>query len=147
MTAAAIVLAVVLLLLNGLYVAVEFALVASRRQRLEELAAGRGRDARRARRSLLAVSDLNRQLAGAQLGITMASLALGFLAEPAVARLLEDAIGSFADLPAGLRHTIAGAIALSIVIFLHLVLGEMLPKNLAIAEPERVLLRLATFNW
>ena len=107
MTAFAIVVAVVLLALNALFVAVEFALIASRRQRLEELAEGSGRKARRARRSLQAISDLNRQLAGAQLGITMASLALGFLAEPAVAHLLELAIDSFGELPSGLKHTIA----------------------------------------
>ena len=111
MTAFAIVVAVVLLALNALFVAVEFALIASRRQRLEELAEGSGRKARRARRSLQAISDLNRQLAGAQLGITMASLALGFLAEPAVAHLLELAIDSFGELPSGLKHTIASAIA------------------------------------
>lgn len=143
MTGWALVAAVVLLVANGFFVAVEFALVGSQRAKLEPLAA-EGR--RSARYGLAAASDLTVQLAGAQLGITMASLGLGFVGEPAVAGLLESALGGVVDLPEGLRHTIAFVIALSIVVFLHMVIGEMVPKNLALAGPERTLLVLAIPN-
>ena len=86
---------------------------------------------------------LNVQLAGAQLGITMASLLLGFVAEPTIARLIEDSIGQVVDLPERLVHTLGFVVALTIVAFLHMVIGEMVPKNVAIADPERTLLALA----
>ena len=87
---------------------------------------------------------LNLQLAGAQLGITMASLLLGFVAEPAVAGLIEDAIERVRrPARAALLHTIGFVVALTIVAFLHMVIGEMVPKNVAIADPERTLLALA----
>jgi CBS domain containing-hemolysin-like protein len=75
-------------------------------------------------------------LAGAQLGITMASLGLGAVAEPAVARLLEQALDAVVELPSGVLHTISFVVALSIVVFLHLVVGEMVPKSWAITHPE-----------
>jgi CBS domain containing-hemolysin-like protein len=135
-------LAVFLLLANGFFVAVEFALIASRRTKLETLAE-QGRMS--ARLALDATRDLSAQLAGAQLGITMASLGLGAVAEPAIADLLEDALG-VADLPVGLSHTLAFILGLGIVVFLHMVVGEMVPKNIAIAMPERVALWLAIPN-
>ena len=95
---------------------------------------------RRARSALVSMSDLTRQLAGAQLGITMASLGLGFVAEPTIAHFLEDV---FADLPSAARHAIATGIALLIVVLVHMVLGEMVPKNIAIAEAEGTLMVLA----
>ena len=81
-------------------------------------------------------------LACAQLGITVASLGLGAVAEPAVADLLEAPFAA-ARLPEGLRHPVAFALALAVVVYLHVVLGEMVPKNLAIAGPERAALMLA----
>ena len=140
MTALYIVLAVVLLVANAGFVAAEFALIAARRSRLEPLAEAGNR---RARMALAAMGDLNRQLAGAQLGITMASLGLGFVAEPAVARLIERAVESFADLPSGVLHTISYAVSLSLVVYLHMVLGEMVPKNIALAGAERTAMWLA----
>lgn len=131
--------AVALLLANGFFVAVEFAVVGSRRTKLQELAAAGDR---RAERSLAALSDLNRELGGAQLGITMASLGLGIVAEPAVAQLLAplfELIGA----SEALAHSVALVVALVIVVFLHLVVGEMVPKNVAIVDPERTLSRLA----
>jgi CBS domain containing-hemolysin-like protein len=89
---------------------------------------------------------LNLQLSGAQLGITMASLVLGYLAEPTVASLIEDAIETFVEVPEGVLHTIGFIVALTIVAFLHMVIGEMVPKNIAISDPERTLLRLAVPN-
>ena len=143
MTGWALVAALVLLAVNAFFVAVEFALVASRRTRLETMAEG---GSARARIALRQMQDLNVQLAGAQLGITMASLGLGFVAEPAVAHLIDAALESVLDLPSGLLHTISFVVSLTIVVFLHMVLGEMVPKNVAIAGPERTLLRLAPAN-
>jgi CBS domain containing-hemolysin-like protein len=132
-----------LLVANGFFVAVEFALIASRRTKLESLAEdGSGR----AKMALGAMRDLNLQLAGAQLGITMASLVLGYVAEPAVAGLIEDAIHGFVELSEQVLHTISFIVALTIVAFLHMVIGEMVPKNIAIAAPERTLLALAVPN-
>jgi CBS domain containing-hemolysin-like protein len=133
--------AVALLAANGFFVAAEFALLASRRSRIEQLAAEGDRRARHARAGL---RELSLMLAGAQLGITMCSLALGIIAEPAVARLIESGISALGlGLPAGTSHAIAFVIALSIVVFLHMVVGEMAPKSWAISHPERSALTLA----
>lgn len=134
-----------LLLANAFFVAVEFALLASRRTKLEAMAA---RGSAAARVALGELSNLNRQLAGAQLGITLASLLLGFVAEPTVAGLIEGAIERLVDLPDGVLHAIGFSTALLIVVFLHMVVGEMIPKNVAIAEPDRTALWLAVpMRW
>jgi CBS domain containing-hemolysin-like protein len=77
-----------------------------------------------------------------QLGITMASLALGLVAEPATAHLLESALDPL-DLPSGVLHSVTFVVGLSIVVLLHMVVGEMVPKNIAMADPERTLMWLA----
>lgn len=136
-------LAVLLLLANGFFVAVEFALIASRRTKLEAMA---DQGSARARLAIGSMRNLNLQLAGAQLGITMASLLLGYVAEPTVAGLIEDGIDQVVTLPDGVLHTLGFVIALTIVAFLHMVVGEMVPKNVAIAAPERTLLALALPN-
>lgn len=135
-----ILIALVLLLANGFFVASEFALIAARRTQIEHLAQGGSLQARWA---LDSVRELSLMLAGAQLGITMASLGLGHVAEPAVAQGIESLLHSGLELPAGLSHSISFVLALSIVVFLHMVVGEMAPKNIAIAEPERSALILA----
>src|SRR3546814_3043026 len=113
MTALNLSLALVLLLANGFFVAAEFALLASRRTKLESMAeAGNAR----ARLALGSLSDLNHQLAGAQLGITMASLLLGFVAEPTVAGLVKDAVTGVVELPDSVLHTIGFDVALTIVV-------------------------------
>jgi len=142
-TATYLLVAVGLLLANGFFVAVEFAVLASRRTKLETMA---DEGSAAARVALQSLGDVNRQLAGAQLGITIASLLLGFVAEPAVARLVEGAIESVVELPAGVLHSVGFAVALLIVVLLHMVVGEMVPKNIAIAAPERTLLALALPN-
>lgn len=140
MTIGALVLTVALVVVNGCFVAVEFALVASRRTKLEALAEhGSGR----ARLALTSLRRINLQLTGVQLGITMASLLLGYVAEPAVSGLIEDALDAVVELPSGVLHGIGFVTALVLVSFLHMVVGEMIPKNLAIAAPERTLLALA----
>ncbi|HYD09385.1 MAG TPA: hemolysin family protein [Acidimicrobiales bacterium] len=130
--------AVLLLVANGFFVAIEFALVATRRDRLEQLSSG---DAR-ARAAIASVRELSFMLSAAQLGITLASLALGYVAEPSIARLLEHPL-EWVHVPHGLVHPIALVVALTIVVFLHMVVGEMIPKNVAIAEPDRTALWLA----
>lgn len=131
-------LAVALLAVNGFFVAAEFALLGARRSRLEQLAAAGDR---RAVQALAGVRELSLMLAAAQLGITMASLGLGAVAEPALAAVLERLLAGVA-LPAGVRHAIAFAVALSVVVFLHMVVGEMAPKSWAISHPERSALSL-----
>jgi CBS domain containing-hemolysin-like protein len=124
----------VLILLNALFVAAEFALIAARRTRVEAMAAEGDRGARAA---LASMTDLPLTLSGAQLGITVTSLGLGLLGEPAIAHLLEAALEDVADLPSGVVHGISFGLALFIVVSIHMVLGEMVPKNLALAEAER----------
>jgi CBS domain containing-hemolysin-like protein len=133
----------VLLLANAFFVAVEFAVLASRSTRLEPMAA---EGSPRARAGLRAMRDLNAQLAGAQLGITLASLLLGFVAEPAFADAIESLVEPVGDLPGGVVHGIGFGLALALVAFLHTLLGEMVPKNIAIADPERTLLALVVPN-
>lgn len=143
MTAANLALTFALLVVNGLFVAVEFALIASRRTKLQEQAEAGSATARIA---LGAMRHLNVQLAGAQLGITTASLVLGYVAEPTVAGLIEGGVGRIVDVPHGVLDTTGFVVALVIVAFLHMVIGEMVPKNIAIAAPERTLLALALPN-
>jgi CBS domain containing-hemolysin-like protein len=138
-----VVLTLVLLLANGFFVAIEFALITSRRTKLQPLAEGGDR---RAQTALRATGELSVELAGAQLGVTMASLGLGFVAEPMVSGWLEAALRHVGNLPGGLIHTLGFVVALALVSFLHMVVGEMVPKNITIAAPERTLLWLALPN-
>ncbi len=131
--------AIALLAANAFFVAAEIALLAARRVRIEELA---DQGDPRARIAAAALRELSVTFSGAQLGITMASLGLGAIAEPAVADVIEGWL-DVAAIPAGTRGAIAFGIALLIVVFLHMVVGEMLPKNVALADAERVSLRLA----
>ncbi len=137
MTALPLVAAGALLVANAFFVWAEFALIAARRTKIEGLAEAGNR---RAAAAIRAMSDLNFVLAGAQLGITMASLGLGFVAEPAVADLLHAPLES---LPEAVAGGVEVVVTLGIVVSAHMVLGEMVPKNLAIAEPERSALWLA----
>jgi len=127
---------VVLLVVNGYFVALEFAAVGSRRSRLEPLAESGDRAAQRA---LDAIADLSTRLAGAQLGITVASLLLGLLGEPAVAVVFEGLFEHIPGFPERAVHVASFVAALAVVVFLHMVIGEMVPKNLALANPERAL--------
>jgi CBS domain containing-hemolysin-like protein len=125
-----------LLLANGFFVAAEFAYITARRNLLEQT------PGRSAQSAALLNRDLTLSLAGAQLGITMASLGIGAVAEPAVAAILERAL-RFLPIPNAVIHGIALVVALLIVVFLHMVIGEMAPKNIAIANPERLARALA----
>jgi CBS domain containing-hemolysin-like protein len=127
---------VVLVLANAFFVAAEFALVGARRTRLDELARAGDGKARLARR---AVQSLDRYISATQLGITLASLGLGWIGEPALAGLVG---GAFSWLPGSMAaiatHGLASAIAFIIITFLHIILGELVPKALALLYPETV---------
>ncbi|MDV6014630.1 hemolysin family protein [Haloechinothrix sp. LS1_15] len=131
-------LVVLLLLANAFFVGAEFALISSRRDRLEALLE---QGKARARIVINASKNVSLMLAGAQLGITICSLLLGRLGEPAVARQLAMLLG-VTELPGYITHGIAFAIALALITVAHVLVGEMVPKNLAIAEPERLALWL-----
>ena len=137
----AILLGVLLLIGNGLFVAAEFAVVSAQRHRMEELARAGGRPARIAARPAVRSSrELSLMLAGAQLGITLCSLGLGMVAEPAVEHLLGPVL---VFLPEAIHTPVAYLVALGLVTFLHMVVGEMAPKSLALTHPERAALGLA----
>jgi CBS domain containing-hemolysin-like protein len=141
----AIAIAVVLLAANAFFVGAEFALVSARRDRLEALAE---QGVERARIVLRAAERTSLILAGAQLGITVCTVGLGAVGEPTVAEFLEFALHPL-DLPAAVLHPIAFAVSLVLVSVLHIVLGEMVLKNIAIAAPERtaVLLTPVLVGW
>lgn len=123
---------------NGFFVASEFALVGVRRSRIETLAES---GSVRAQRLLNLLDKLNAYISATQLGITMASLALGWIGEPVFAHLLEAPLkGRVSEVT---LHTISFAIAFSIITFLHIVLGELAPKTLALERAEKVALAIS----
>ncbi len=134
----ALALGALLLLLNAFFVGAEFALVSARRSQIEPLAQS---GSRMARTTLRAMEQVSLMMAGAQLGITVCSLLLGAIAEPALAHLIEPAFEAL-HVPHELVHPCAFAIALLLVVYLHVVLGEMVPKNIALAGPDRAALVL-----
>ena len=127
-----VLLTVLLLGANAFFVAAEFALISARRDRLEALAE-QGKHS--AVTVIRAGENLPVMLAGAQLGITICSILLGRVGEPAVAHLLETPFGLL-GISDALLHTVSFLIAITIVVVLHVLLGEMVPKNIAIAGPE-----------
>lgn len=128
--------AALLVLVNGFFVGAEFALVSVRRSQIEPLGTAR------ARQVLYGLEHLPRMMAAAQFGITVCSLTLGAIAEPTVARLLEP-VFAWIRLPHGMIHPLGYVVALAAVVFFHLVIGEMVPKNLARATPEKAALWLS----
>ncbi len=138
-TAGALGLSLFLLAANAFFVGAEFALISARRSVIEPRALAGNRVAKV---TLRAMENVSLMMAAAQLGITICSLGLGYLGEPAIAHLLEGPFESL-GVPEALVHPIAFAIALSIIGFLHVVLGEMVPKNIALAGPDRAAMVLA----
>jgi len=132
-TTAALALTVALLLGNAFFVGAEFALVSARRTKVEPRARA---GSRMAKTTLRAMEDLTSIIAAAQFGITVCSLGLGAVAEPAFAALLEPAFHQ-AHVSESWLHPVSFALGMSVVVYLHVVLGEMVPKNLALAGPER----------
>ena len=130
-----------LVALNGLFVAAEFALVAVRKTRVEEMV-------RRGRQGAGAVADatanLDRSIAATQLGITLASIALGWVGEPALARLLEPAFRFLPDAwGVAAMHSVAVGLAFLSITFLHVVFGELIPKTMALQRPDGTALWVA----
>lgn len=138
-TTAAMLVSVVLLALNGFFVASEFAVVAAKRHRLEDRASEGSRSARAA---VDASRQLSLMLAGAQLGITLCTLGLGAIAKPAVAHLLNPVFG-YVGVPDQMAYLVSAGVAIAIVVFLHMVVGEMAPKSWAISHPESSAMLLA----
>ncbi len=132
----------VLVLMNAFFVAAEFALVGSRRSRIDQLAQEGESGAKAVQ---LALKNLDRYISGTQLGITLASLALGWIGEPALATLVDSGLVLIGIHPhEGVIHTTAGvATAFLVITFLHIVLGELAPKSIALVAPERVSMYLA----
>lgn len=126
-----------LVLANAFFVASEFALVAVRRSRIDEMVARGDSGAARVKTAL---AHLDRYIAGTQLGITIASLALGWAGEPAIAFLVDHGLMLVGvDLPAAASHSAAGIlVSFFVLTFLHIVLGELAPKTLALVRPEAV---------
>src|SRR5262249_40934636 len=130
-----------LVVLNGLFVAAEFALVSVRKTRIEELVhhGVKGATAIEA-----AVNRLDRSIAATQLGITLTSIGLGWVGEPALAQLLQPL---FDFLPGTwslvVTHSVATAVAFILITFLHVVFGELIPKNMALQTPDRTALWLS----
>ncbi|MFG2516021.1 hemolysin family protein [Streptomyces sp. NPDC048584] len=124
---------VLLLIGSGFFVAAEFALVAAKRHRMEKAAAeGRGG----AKAALAGMRELSLMLAGAQLGITVCTLGLGSVSKPAISHELDPLLHRL-GLPSAVSYGVAFAVAMTVVVFLHMVVGEMAPKSWAIAHPER----------
>lgn len=133
----------VLIAINGFFVAVEFALVAVRKTRIEELVK---QEVRGARSVAAAQANLDRSIAAAQLGITVASIALGAVGESVLAGLFEPV---FTFVPEGLqpvtRHSLAILLSIAAITYLHVILGEQVPKIIAVQAPDRLALRTAGF--
>ena len=132
----------ILVLMNAFFVAAEFALVGSRRSRIDQLAE---EGASGAKAVQAALKNLDRYISGTQLGITLASLALGWIGEPALASLVDGALEAIGiRAPNAVAHSTAGiATAFLVITFLHIVLGELAPKSIALVAPERTSMYLA----
>lgn len=132
----------VLILLNGLFVAAEFSIIGVRKSRMERLAEEGNQTADWVRRVLDDNRRTDRWIATAQLGITLASLGLGMYGEPAIAHLIEEPLHASFGLSDAAVHTVSFVFALSIITYLHVVVGEMVPKSLALQKPEGTVLSL-----
>ena len=138
MTAVQLLIGLLTLVANAFFVGAEFALISVRRSQIEPYAE---RGDRRARAVLWGLEHVSALLAAAQLGITLCTLVLGAVAEPAIAHLLEPLFHA-TGLSLGLVHPVSFVIALSLATYLHMLVGEMVPKNVALAEPVRSALLL-----
>ncbi|MFI6357749.1 hemolysin family protein [Streptomyces sp. NPDC050743] len=138
MTAVQLLIGLATLVVNAFFVGAEFALISVRRSQVEPLAQ---EGDRRAKSVLWGLQHVSALLAAAQLGITLCTLVLGVVAEPAIAHLLEPAFHAL-GVPMSAGHAVSFVIALTLATYLHMLLGEMVPKNIALAEPVRSVLLL-----
>jgi len=139
-SAAMVIAALFLVLLNGFFVLSEFAIVKVRRSKLEEMVKQKKPNASLA---LKMSNSLDTYLSATQLGITLSSLALGWIGEPALAKLIEPAFTYFFGDNSVLLHTVSFTIAFTVITFLHVVFGELIPKSVAIAKAETMALIVA----
>lgn len=135
-----LILVLILVLANAFFVVSEFSIVKIRRTKLTELAQNGNK---RAQMALKITNDLDRYLSATQLGVTLASLGLGWIGEPAVSKLLESLFGSFLSQNPVLLHSLSFGIAFGTITLFHVVLGELIPKSLAIQKTETFVLLIA----
>ena len=133
MTVVQLLIGLATLVVNAFFVGAEFALISVRRSQIEPYA---DQGDRRAKRVLWGLEHVSALMAAAQLGITLCTLVLGVVAEPAIAHLLEPVFHAV-GVPQGAGHAVSFVIALTLATYLHMLLGEMVPKNIALAEPAR----------
>ncbi|KZL90213.1 hemolysin family protein [Clostridium magnum] len=133
-----IIIVFLLVFMNGFFVATEFAMVKVRKSRIETLVQGN----RNAKHTLKVVNDLNSYLSACQLGITLASLGLGWVGEPAVSNMLMPLFNLF-HIQESVVHSISFILAFSIITGFHIVLGELTPKSLAIISAEKIAINTA----
>ncbi|MDX3129826.1 hemolysin family protein [Streptomyces europaeiscabiei] len=138
MTAVQLLIGFATLVVNAFFVGAEFALISVRRSQIEPYAE---QGDRRARSVLWGLQHVSALMAAAQLGITLCTLVLGVVAEPAIEHLLEPLFHAM-GVPEGAGHVVSFVIALALATYLHMLLGEMVPKNIALAEPVRSALLL-----
>ncbi|MFE6363056.1 hemolysin family protein [Streptomyces sp. NPDC057806] len=138
MTAIQLLIGLATLVVNAFFVGAEFALISVRRSQIEPYAE---QGDRRAKSVLWGLEHVSALMAAAQLGITLCTLVLGVVAEPAIEHLLEPLFHAV-GMPAGAGHAVSFVIALTLATYLHMLLGEMVPKNIALAEPVRSALLL-----
>ena len=138
MTAVQLFIGLLTLVVNAFFVGAEFALISVRRSQIEPYAE---QGDRRAKSVMWGLQHVSALLAAAQLGITLCTLVLGIVAEPAIAHLLEPVFHAV-GVPTGAGHAVSFVIALTLATYLHMLLGEMVPKNIALAEPVRSALLL-----
>ncbi|MFC8360204.1 hemolysin family protein [Streptomyces griseorubiginosus] len=138
MTVVQLLIGLATLVVNAFFVGAEFALISVRRSQVETYAE---QGDRRAKRVLWGLEHVSALMAAAQLGITLCTLVLGVVAEPAIAHLLEPVFHAV-GVPEGAGHAVSFVIALALATYLHMLLGEMVPKNITLAEPVRSALML-----
>lgn len=141
MTAVQLLIGFATLVVNAFFVGAEFALISVRRSQIEQHIEGDAQGDRRARSVLWGLEHVSALMAAAQLGITLCTLVLGIVAEPAIEHLLEPVFHAV-GVPESAGHVVSFVIALALATYLHMLLGEMVPKNIALAEPVRSALLL-----
>ncbi|CAN5861739.1 hemolysin family protein [soil metagenome] len=132
-----------LVIMNGLFVAAEFALIASRKSRVDKSAAEGSSLAKRVAATLASAQTKDRYIATSQLGITLASIGLGMYGEEAIAAWVLGPLEHTGLVSVALAHTIALVVAVALLTYLHVVIGEMVPKAVALGAPEKTALRLS----
>lgn len=133
-----------LILMNGMFVAAEFAIIGVRPTRITQLAEEGHPTAKRVQKILENPAQIDRYIASAQLGITIASLGLGMYGEPVIAHLIEPILHDTFGLSEDVVHTISFFFALGLITYFHVVIGEMVPKSLALHSAERYVFALST---